>query len=179
MGALGRRRLDRPSSVPVSRTVSIAVGTSSGIRVSHGSDSPEIPFSLHFAGSEEDRHPGMQMASAYSSRSILDDSSRGVAREHVVSTNNTLDRGGYRYFQSGCDRHEAAGRELSIFAVGGDHGIPVGNADARANGTPAVAAGILEARRRNPGRVPSAIEFLRLSCGRTPAISEKNSPINA
>jgi hypothetical protein len=62
------------------------------------------------------------MAAAYSSRVIIHDPEKDVAREHLISMNNVLDWRGYRFFQSSFNRDPETGREISILAVNRDPG---------------------------------------------------------
>ena len=78
-----------------------------------GSKIIELPFSLRLRDFKLVKYPGSMSASSYESEVTLIDRINLVKREHRIYMNNTLDYGGYLFFQSSYDKDEQ-GTILSV-----------------------------------------------------------------
>jgi cytochrome c-type biogenesis protein CcsB len=86
-----------------------------GVKVylSYGSQEYELPFSITLNDFIADKYPGTEKAySAFKSRVTVNDPKLGIKDEEIFM-NNVLDKGGYRFFQSGFDPDEK-GTILSV-----------------------------------------------------------------
>ena len=83
-----------------------------------GSKQIPLPFSIRLERFELERYPGSMSPSSYASEVRLLDEHKGVDEPYRIYMNNTLDYGGYRFFQSSYDRDERG----TILSVNNDPG---------------------------------------------------------
>ncbi|MGP1580917.1 MAG: cytochrome c biogenesis protein CcsA [Wolinella sp.] len=77
-----------------------------------------LPFFIRLERFELERYPGSMSPSSYASEIRLLDESKGLDEPHRIYMNNTLDYGGYRFFQSSYDQDEMG----TILSVNNDPG---------------------------------------------------------
>lgn len=83
------------------------------ISLEWGSKIIELPFSLRLRDFILLKYPGSMSPSSYESHVTLIDKKNLIQREHKIYMNNTLDYGGYLFFQSSYDKDEQ-GTILSV-----------------------------------------------------------------
>ncbi|MDY0117042.1 MAG: cytochrome c biogenesis protein CcsA [Sulfurimonadaceae bacterium] len=83
------------------------------IMLEWGAKAIELPFSLKLRDFVLLKYPGSMSASSYESNVVLIDKVNLIEREHKIYMNNTLDYGGYLFFQSSYDQ-DGQGTILSV-----------------------------------------------------------------
>lgn len=83
------------------------------ISINWGAKIINLPFSLKLNDFILDRYPGSMSPSSYKSKITLKDTIKKVEKDYDIYMNNTLDYGGYRFFQASYDEDEK-GTILSI-----------------------------------------------------------------
>ncbi|WP_456403276.1 cytochrome c biogenesis protein CcsA [Hydrogenimonas sp.] len=78
-----------------------------------GSKEIELPFYLHLQKFVMEKYPGSMSPSSYESHVILYDEKNGVKMPYRIYMNNTLEYGGFKFFQSSYDQDEK-GTVLSV-----------------------------------------------------------------
>ena len=91
--------------------VDIAFDNNINIRIEYGSKQMSIPFKIHLRDFELVRYPGSMSPSSYASEVTVIDGETKF--DYRIFMNNTLDHGGYKFFQSSYDMDEL-GTVLSV-----------------------------------------------------------------
>jgi len=78
-----------------------------------GSKEIELPFYLYLQKFVMEKYPGSMSPSSYESHVILYDEKNGVKMPYRIYMNNTLEYGGFKFFQSSYDQDEK-GTVLSV-----------------------------------------------------------------
>ena len=83
------------------------------VKMSYGSQTIQLPFSLELKDFQLERYPGSMSPSSYASEVVLIDKADNVNRPYRIFMNHVLNYKGYRFFQSSYDRDEL-GTILSV-----------------------------------------------------------------
>ncbi len=75
-------------------------------KITYGSDSKELPFSLTLNKFKMERYPGSMSPASYESYITLKDSRTNTNEEHRIYMNNVLSHDGIRFYQSSYDPDE-------------------------------------------------------------------------
>ncbi len=88
------------------------------VMVGWGPRNIELPFSIELKDFELERYPGSHAPSSYSSQVNIIDENNDIKIPYHIYMNNTLDYGGYRFFQTSYDKDEQG----TILSVNNDPG---------------------------------------------------------
>ena len=88
------------------------------IAFEYGSKGMELPFFMYLKKFELQRYPGSMSPSSFASEITLIDDKNNKKEDHRIYMNNTLDYGGYKFFQSSYDLDEKG----TILSVNNDPG---------------------------------------------------------
>lgn len=83
------------------------------VTIEYGSKQMSIPFEIHLREFELTRYPGSMSPSSYASEVTVIDKEKNKEFDYRIFMNNTLDYGGYKFFQSSYDPDEQ-GTVLSV-----------------------------------------------------------------
>lgn len=93
-------------------TVSVPLGNTQ-LKLAYGSSPLTVPFSIYLKDFQLERYPGSNSPSSFASEVVLKDANSGLEKEYRIFMNNTLNYGGYKFFQSSYDTDEQ-GTVLSV-----------------------------------------------------------------
>lgn len=83
------------------------------LKLAYGSLPISVPFSIYLKDFQLERYPGSQSPSSFASEVVLLDDNIGLKKDIRIFMNNTLNYGGYKFFQSSYDTDEL-GTVLSV-----------------------------------------------------------------